>query len=112
MTCATSPLVGLNLSDDSLSAPLYQSGQTAVYGPLTRATQQPVVVKILSQEYPNLSELVQFRNQYRFAKKLPIRSIARLLNLKFCGNSNALLVEKFERTDWGRYAQQHSRLKL
>ncbi|MEM6426547.1 MAG: protein kinase, partial [Cyanobacteria bacterium P01_D01_bin.128] len=42
---------------------IYRGIRTTVYRAVKIATQQPVMVKVLSQEYPSFTGLVQFRNQ-------------------------------------------------
>ncbi|WP_414624664.1 AAA family ATPase [Calothrix sp. CCY 0018] len=77
---------------------LYRSSRIVVY----RAFQEisgkkprPVVVKLLRQDYPSFSELLQFRNQYTIAKKLDIPGIIRPYALESYHNSYALIMEDF-----------------
>ncbi len=101
----SSPLTNLHLSGYTLVECIYQGTRTTVYRAVGTATQQSVVVKILAQEYPNFSELVQFRNQYTVAKNLPIEGIIRPLSLETWGNGYALIMEDFGGIDLGQYAQ-------
>jgi predicted ATPase/signal transduction histidine kinase/tRNA A-37 threonylcarbamoyl transferase component Bud32 len=78
---------------------LYQGSRTAVYRGMETAQQRPVVIKVLRKEYPSLSELVQFRNQYTIAKQLSLPGILQPLSLTPLGNSYALVME-----DWGGMA--------
>ncbi|MCL1471039.1 trifunctional serine/threonine-protein kinase/ATP-binding protein/sensor histidine kinase [Argonema antarcticum] len=55
----------------------------------------PVVIKLLRNEYPNFSELVQFRNQYTIAKNLNLPSIVKPLDLVPYKNAYALIMEDF-----------------
>ncbi|MCL1464628.1 trifunctional serine/threonine-protein kinase/ATP-binding protein/sensor histidine kinase [Argonema galeatum] len=55
----------------------------------------PVVIKLLRNEYPNFSELVQFRNQYTIAKNLNLPSIVKPLDLAPYKNAYALIMEDF-----------------
>ncbi|MEM6840224.1 MAG: serine/threonine-protein kinase PknK, partial [Cyanobacteria bacterium P01_C01_bin.120] len=85
----------------------YQGSRTTVYRAIEEATQQPVVIKVLSQDYPSFGELVQFRNQFVIAKNLPISGIIHPLSLESYGNGYALVMEDFDGIDLGRYLQQH-----
>lgn len=87
------------VSGYSITEQLYIGSRTAVYRAVQRATQRPVVIKVLQREYPSFSELVQFRNQYAIAKNLPILGIIRPLSLESLGSSYALVME-----DWGGVA--------
>ncbi|MEY3305152.1 MAG: AAA family ATPase [Pseudanabaena sp.] len=87
---------------------VYQGSRTIVYRAVESVTQQPVVIKILAQEYPSFRELVQFRNQYMVAKNLPIEGFIRHLQLLYCGNSYALVMEDFGGISLSQYYQNHS----
>ena len=86
---------------------LYQGNRTTVYRAIATATQQPVVIKVLSQDYPSFSELVQFRNQYTIAKRLTIAGIVHPLSLEPCGNGYGLVMEDFGGISLAHYARQH-----
>ncbi len=51
-----------------LTETLYQGSKTEVYRAIRLADQQAVVIKLLRQEYPTFSQLLQFRNQYTSQK--------------------------------------------
>ncbi|MEM8614777.1 MAG: protein kinase, partial [Cyanobacteria bacterium P01_H01_bin.105] len=88
--------------------PIYQGTRTRVYRAVETATQQTVVIKILSQKYPSFSEIVQFRNQYTITQNLPIRGIVKPLSLKPDGNGYGLVMEDFGGISLESYAQQFS----
>ncbi|WP_103669074.1 ATP-binding sensor histidine kinase [Pseudanabaena sp. BC1403] len=85
---------------------LYLGSRTAVYRGIYTVTQQPVVIKVLRKEYPSFSELVQFRNQYAIAQKLPINGIVKPLRLEPLGYGYALIMEDFGGVSLATYAQQ------
>ncbi|MEM9117878.1 MAG: AAA family ATPase [Cyanobacteria bacterium P01_F01_bin.56] len=87
---------------------IYRGTRTTVYRAVDTATQQPVVVKLLSQEYPSFSELVQFRNQYIVAKNLPISGIVSPLALKPCGNGYGLIMADLGGISLQDYAAHNS----
>ncbi|MEM9121120.1 MAG: AAA family ATPase [Cyanobacteria bacterium P01_F01_bin.56] len=98
----------LHLPDYTFVETIYQGGRTAVHRALVTATQQPVVIKVLSEEYPSFAELVQFRNQYTVAKNLSIPGIVQPFSLKPYGHGYALVMADFAGLDLGQYAQQSS----
>ena len=87
--------------------PIYQSICTTVYRATEVETQKLVVIKVLTQEYPSFSELVQFRNQYTVAKNLPIPGIIHPLSLESYGNGYGLVMEDIGGIDLDQYTQQH-----
>ena len=107
MVHAATPITPKMLPDYTLGDVIYQGTRTAVYRAVENDTQQLVVIKMLSEEHPSFSELVQFRNQYMVAKNLPIAGIVQPLSLEPCGNGYALVMADFGGVDLGQYAQQH-----
>ncbi|MEM9089434.1 MAG: serine/threonine-protein kinase PknK, partial [Cyanobacteria bacterium P01_F01_bin.53] len=71
---------------------LYTGSRTAVYRAVSTEN-QPVVIKVMRQSHPTLSELVHFRNQYAITQNLPIPNIIRPLGLKPWQNGYALIME-------------------
>ncbi|MEH2068269.1 MAG: AAA family ATPase [Nostoc sp.] len=74
---------------------LYSGSRTQVYRAVQECDRQPVAIKLLKREYPTLSELVQFRNQYAIAKNLDIPGIIKLYSLELYHNGYALVMEDF-----------------
>ena len=87
---------------------LYAGSQTIVYRAVQKSSQRPVVIKLLQQDYPTFSELLQFRNQYTITKNLNIPGIAHPYSLEAYGNSYALVMEDFGGISLRDYTQNHS----
>ena len=108
MSITADPVIRYHLPGYSLVDTLYQGTRTIVYRAIETVTLQSVVIKVMAQEYPKFSELVQFRNQYTVAKNLPISGIVRPLSLAPNGNGYALVMEDFGGIDLGQYAKQYA----
>ncbi|MCW6051802.1 AAA family ATPase [Lyngbya sp. CCAP 1446/10] len=74
---------------------IYSGTRTLVYRGTRQCDKQPVAIKVLRTEYPNFSELVQFRNQYTIAKNLNLPGIIETYSLEAYQNSYALVMEDF-----------------
>ncbi|MEG4347986.1 serine/threonine-protein kinase PknK, partial [Microcoleus sp. A003_D6] len=85
----------LNVSGYQITEELYIGTRTLVYRGICIRDQQPVVIKLLRNEYPNFNELIQFRNQYTIAKNLDFPNIVKPLALEAYNNSYALLMDDF-----------------
>ncbi|MEG5001747.1 trifunctional serine/threonine-protein kinase/ATP-binding protein/sensor histidine kinase [Microcoleus sp. B4-D4] len=83
------------LSGYQITEQLYAGTRTLVYRAIRTSDGQPVVIKLLQNEYPNFTELLQFRNQYTIAKNLKFHSIIQPLTLAQYHNSYALVMEDF-----------------
>jgi PAS domain S-box-containing protein len=74
---------------------IYSGTRTLVYRGTRICDETPVVIKVLRNEYPSFSELVQFRNQYAIAKNLNLPGIIQTYSLEAHQNGYALIVEDF-----------------
>ena len=84
---------------------LYAGSRTLVYRGIRESDRTPVVIKVLRNEYPSFSELVQFRNQYTIAQNLNIPSIVKTLDLVPYKNAYALIMEDFGGVSLCTYVQ-------
>jgi PAS domain S-box-containing protein len=83
----------ISLSGYTIGTKLYEGTRTRVYRGTRTADGCCVVIKLLRQEYPSFSELVQFRNQYAIAKKLDFPGIVKPYSLEPYRNGYALVME-------------------
>lgn len=74
---------------------IYEGLRAAVYRGQRLVDRQPVVIKFLRREYPDLAELVRFRNQYLITKKLALAGTVKSYSLETCGNGLAIVMEDF-----------------
>jgi PAS domain S-box-containing protein len=72
---------------------LYAGTRTLVYRCIRESDQKPVVIKLMRNEYPTFSEIVQFRNQYTIAKNVDIPGIIKPISLEPYRNGYALVME-------------------
>ncbi|CBN56975.1 MULTISPECIES: trifunctional serine/threonine-protein kinase/ATP-binding protein/sensor histidine kinase [Kamptonema] len=84
-----------NLSGYQITEELYIGTRTLVYRGIRTNDQQPVVIKLLRNEYPNFNEIILFRNQYTITKNLDFSHIIKPLTLEVYQNSYALVMEDF-----------------
>ncbi len=87
---------------------LYAGARTLVYRAVRAADQQPVVLKLLKNEHPSFSELVQFRNQYTIAKHLTFPGIIQTYGLEPYLNGYALVMEDFGGISLREYVKSKS----
>ncbi|RUT00355.1 hypothetical protein DSM106972_074830 [Dulcicalothrix desertica PCC 7102] len=83
------------LSSYQIGEQIYAGTRTLVYRGVRQQDQKPVVIKLLRRDYPSVSELVQFRNQYTITKNLDNEGIVRTYSLENYQNSYALVMEDF-----------------
>ncbi|MGL5063817.1 MAG: ATP-binding protein, partial [Microcoleus sp.] len=101
------PLSGYQIIDR-----LYAGSRTLVYRAIRESNRQQVVVKVLRNEMPTFSELVQFRNQYAILRGITdssngnISGIIQPYSLEDCGNGCALVMEDCSGISLSQFTQR------
>lgn len=108
MLPVSAPKIPITLTGYTLTELIYERGQTIVYRGIQTATQQAVVLKILATDYPSLTELVRFRNQYNLTNKLAIAGITTPIDLVPCGKGYALVMRDHGKISLAQYLQTNS----
>ncbi|OCQ89667.1 serine/threonine protein kinase [Nostoc sp. MBR 210] len=75
-----------------ISSQLYAGSRTIVYRAIRESDQLPVVIKLLTSEYPTFQELLKLRNQYTISKNLNITGIIQPLSLETYNNGYILVM--------------------
>ncbi len=101
-----------NLSGYRYIEQLYQDSKTVVFRAIQTdgefvTAPRPVVIKLLSSNYPTYQELLKFRHQYTITKNLELPGIVRTYGLEEYGQSYALVMEDFGGISLSQYHQNH-----
>ncbi|MEB3340929.1 AAA family ATPase [Okeania sp.] len=84
---------------------IHESSRTVVYSGLTKADGEPVIIKLMRNNFPSFNELVQFRNQYTIARNLQIEGIVKPLALERYENGYALIMPDLGSISLAEYYQ-------
>ncbi|MDB9515328.1 protein kinase, partial [Kamptonema animale CS-326] len=85
---------------------IYSGSRTLVYRAIRTSDRLPAIIKLLKNDYPTFSELVQFRNQYTIAKNLNSPLIVQTYCLEQYQNGYALVMEDFGGISLHEWAQK------
>ncbi|NES64419.1 MAG: AAA family ATPase [Okeania sp. SIO2D1] len=72
---------------------IHESARILVYRGHNVENEQPIIIKLMRNQYPSFRELVQFRNQYVISKNLEIEGIIKTYSLQRYENRYALIME-------------------
>ncbi|TWH61895.1 trifunctional serine/threonine-protein kinase/ATP-binding protein/sensor histidine kinase [Dulcicalothrix desertica] len=86
----------VNVLGYSIKEQIYAGTRTLVYRAIREKDLQTVIIKLMRNEYPSFSEIVQFRNQYTIALNLDIPGIIKPYSLETHYNGYALVMEDFD----------------
>ncbi|OCR01424.1 hypothetical protein BCD67_23520 [Oscillatoriales cyanobacterium USR001] len=84
---------------------LYESDATIVYRSRNHQNQQNVIVKVLNQQYPTLTEIDRFKHEYEIVKNLNLAGVVKAYKLENYQNSLALFLEDFGGESLKQYLQ-------
>ncbi|UNU19565.1 GAF domain-containing protein [Microcoleus vaginatus PCC 9802] len=90
MASITNLFLGYHINEQ-----IYVGNRTLVYRGLRTSNGEPVVIKLLRNDFPRFNELVHFRNQYVIAKNLEIPGSVKAYSLENYHNHYALVMEDF-----------------
>lgn len=85
---------------------IYESSRTLVIRAQRESDAVPVVLKLMRNEYPTFSELVQFRNQYAIVKNLNLPGVVKVYSLETYQNRYVLVLEDFGGVSLKDYTKQ------
>ena len=95
------------ISDYLATELIHESERTLVYRGHKRKTGQPVVIKLMRNQYPTFRELVQFRNQYAITKNIEIEGILKPYALERYENRYALIMEDMGAGSLAQYQDKY-----
>jgi predicted ATPase/signal transduction histidine kinase len=102
----------INLPGYQIGERIYAGSRTLVCRAVRSADGKNAIVKLMRNEYPSFSELVQFRNQFIISQNLDIDEVVHPLSLETYNNSYVLVMEDFGGITLGEYFHQFNELKL
>ncbi len=79
----------------TIAETIYEGDRTVVYRGIRERDRQPVILKMIKDEYPNIEEITRFRQEYTIPQKLDVPGIVKPYNLVTYQNSFALILEDF-----------------
>ncbi len=74
---------------------IHESLRTLVYRGINHQGCQPVILKVLKAEYPEIIDLIGMRNEYRITEDLDVPGVLQSYSLETFGNSLILILEDF-----------------
>jgi predicted ATPase/signal transduction histidine kinase len=88
-----------------INAILHEGIQTIIYRTQIPTTQQPVILKLLKNEYPSLEAFTRLKHEYQIQQNLDHPNIVRAISLETLGNRVGLLLEDFGGQSLGQLLQ-------
>ncbi|NET46292.1 hypothetical protein, partial [Okeania sp. SIO2B3] len=74
---------------------IYESPNSLIYRATLKENNNPIILKILKENYPTASELTRYKQEYEITRSLNVDSIIKAYDLQRYENSLAILLEDF-----------------
>ncbi|MEA5553438.1 AAA family ATPase [Anabaena cylindrica UHCC 0172] len=74
---------------------IYESDNSLVYKATIQPDHQPVILKILKDDYPDADELFRYKQEYEIIHSLNVQGVIKAYNLQRYKNSLVILLEDF-----------------
>ncbi|MEG4252722.1 AAA family ATPase [Microcoleus sp. Pol10D4] len=85
----------IGISGYEIREKIYDGVRTVVYRGIRNREQQPVIVKIIKDEYPTLEQITNLRQEFIITQNLDCEGLVKTYSLNNYQNSYALILEDF-----------------
>lgn len=74
---------------------IHESANSLVYRGLRQFDQQPIILKLLKEDYPTPSQLIHYRQEYETLRTLNLEGVVKVYDLQNYQNTLVMLLEDF-----------------
>jgi serine/threonine protein kinase len=85
----------LTFPDRQILAQIYQSANSIVYRSIRDIDGQPVILKLLKQDYPTPAELTRYKQEYEITRSLELEGVVKAYDLQKHQNTLVMFLEDF-----------------
>ena len=85
----------LNLLSYQTTATIYESNRAIIYRGIRKKDQKPIILKMLTAEYPNSEELNRYQQEYEITHDLNLDGVIKAYALEKYQNSWVIILEDF-----------------
>ena len=85
----------ISLPDITIVSQIYESANSLVYRGILKSNQQPVILKLLKEDYPTPAELYRYQQEYEITRRLNIEGTIKAYELRKYQNTQLMLLEDF-----------------
>lgn len=83
------------ITDYRITTKIYESANSVVYQAVANFNSQPVILKVLKEDYPTPSALTRYKQEYEITRSLEIDGVIEAYNLVPYKNTLAIVLEDF-----------------
>ncbi|VXD11523.1 AAA family ATPase [Planktothrix paucivesiculata] len=98
----------LNLPDVTIISQLYESANSLVYKAIRQEDNQPLILKVLKENYPTPTELARYRTEYEITQSLNLPGVIKAYNLQKYQNTLVMFLEDFGGKSLKLWIEKHA----
>jgi predicted ATPase/signal transduction histidine kinase/CheY-like chemotaxis protein len=95
------------MSDYQIIANIYESDNSLVYRAIRDRDHQPLILKVLKQDYPTSAELTRYKQEYELIRSLNVDGVVKAYDLQRYQNSLVMLLEDFGGESLKSWTREH-----
>ncbi|MBD2127478.1 AAA family ATPase [Microcoleus sp. ZQ-A2] len=85
----------ISLPDITIATQIYESANSLVYRGIFPKNQQPLILKLLKEDYPTPAELYRYQQEYEITRRLNLEETIKAYDLRTYQNTQVMLLEDF-----------------
>jgi len=85
----------ISLPDITIRTQIYESANSLVYRGIFQSNQQPVILKLLKEDYPTPAELYRYQQEYEITRHLDLEETIKAYELRKYQNTQIMFLEDF-----------------
>ncbi|MEG4440528.1 AAA family ATPase [Microcoleus sp. AT9_B5] len=85
----------ISLPDTTIVNQIYESANSIVYRGILKSNQQPLILKLLKEDYPTPAELYRYQQEYEITRRLNLEETIKAYELRKYENTQVMLLEDF-----------------
>jgi predicted ATPase/serine phosphatase RsbU (regulator of sigma subunit)/tRNA A-37 threonylcarbamoyl transferase component Bud32 len=97
----------LTLSGVTVQTQIYESANSIVYRGIREADSQPIILKVLQENYPTPQELARYRTEYQITQSLNVPGVVKVYDLQKYQNTLVMFVEDFGGESLKHWMSEH-----
>ncbi|GAB4182454.1 MAG: hypothetical protein Fur006_18310 [Coleofasciculaceae cyanobacterium] len=78
-----------------INTKLYESSNSLIYQAIIPQNNQPIILKVLQQDYPTPAEITRYKQEYEITRSLNLEGVVKAYDLQRYQNSLVMLLEDF-----------------
>jgi predicted ATPase/class 3 adenylate cyclase/tRNA A-37 threonylcarbamoyl transferase component Bud32 len=98
----------LTINGVAILSQIYESANSLIYRAIREQDNQPIILKVLKENYPTPQELIRYRTEYQITKSLNIQEVVKAYELQKYQNTLVMFLEDFGGESLKNLQQQRS----